>query len=482
MKIKITGAQKETFWYADKVGQIFEIDGHVCSYAGYRICGKTPNGNEGYVQLKDCVIVPDEADSAPITVLPDESLGGVLREYREVKRKAIVGERIKVTSDIRFGERRAGGIHTVTRLSSYGLVDTDGKWGDGSTLNLPADEYVVLEASDIIRIDDKDGVSRAYRMVDRKAAVGERVIITKGNLVFNVGQAATVHESAIIEDDGICFLDGCYGTYPNGKYAVLEPAASAAPTPLLSDQPAESQAVANVASLVLRLTQAEAKITTLESAIKALTERKVASGPVDTTLPSFAGLGVMKSAAVKEAALSPQETRDEIVERAKADVEALLNRNYPSREGYSPSLWFTEGGGVVITDTCEFIVNREKRTVVALIKGISSQRVFYRGKARCAPGETFNAAIGRAISLRRALGLAVPAEYLNAPGPTEVRVGDIVTGKSASFTIVNDIVSDRDKLSLKFANSQLGKPLRITDDSREDGGQSAASSALKGAA
>ncbi|GIQ63682.1 hypothetical protein PACILC2_22500 [Paenibacillus cisolokensis] len=72
----------------------------------------------------------------------------------------------------------------------------------------------------------------------------------------------------------------------------------------------------------------------------------------------------------------------------------------------------------------KFVVNREKRTVVALryYCGV----VDNRGIAKCAPGDVFNTHIGRAISLRRALGLTVPDEYLNAPQPTEPRVGDIV--------------------------------------------------------
>ncbi len=53
-----------------------------------------------------------------------------------------------------------------------------------------------------------------------------------------------------------------------------------------------------------------------------------------------------------------------------------------------------------------------------------------RGIAKATPDDCFNIHIGKAIALRRALGLAVPDEYLNAPQPTEVRVGDFVSDDS----------------------------------------------------
>src|SRR5699024_6527622 len=81
----------------------------------------------------------------------------------------------------------------------------------------------------------------------------------------------------------------------------------------------------------------------------------------------------------------------------------------------------------------EFVVNKEKRTVVALLRGWGSGTIVKRGIAKCAPKDCFNVHIGKAIALRRALGLEVPDEYLNAPQPTEVREGDIVESVCASF-------------------------------------------------
>ncbi|KKB71921.1 hypothetical protein [Bacillus sp. FSL W8-0848] len=107
-----------------------------------------------------------------------------------------------------------------------------------------------------------------------------------------------------------------------------------------------------------------------------------------------------------------QERRDEIVEQAKADIAKLAPNGVIKRP--------------IGECDAEFIVNRNKRTVVVLIKGRYSGRVYVKGIAKAAPDDCFNEHIGKAIALHRALGIEVPDEYLNAPQPTEVRVGDVV--------------------------------------------------------
>lgn len=179
---------------------------------------------------------------------------------------------------------------------------------------------------------------------------------------------------------------------------------------------------------------------------------------------------IIKSAIKETRAFNQQALRDEIVERAKKNVDIFLKRG---TDDY-PSFMYE----------AEFIVNKEKRTVVALIKGRNSRHVYTRGIAKCAPGDCFNVHIGMEIALRRALGLAVPDEYLNAPQPTEVRVGDVVCGnggddhyysKNKTFTITKDSVERIDDGFLYKENAddwierdQIG---RIIDDSREEAGE-----------
>ncbi|PCK18294.1 hypothetical protein CEY02_19025 [Bacillus pumilus] len=108
---------------------------------------------------------------------------------------------------------------------------------------------------------------------------------------------------------------------------------------------------------------------------------------------------------------SDQQKRDEIVEKAKEDVRQLLESDCGNDH--------------------EFIVNNAKRTVVDLRKIRGCTNIVRKGIAKCAPNDCFNLHIGKAIALRRSLGWSVPAEYLNVRQPTEVRVGDVVRGRTA---------------------------------------------------
>jgi hypothetical protein len=119
--------------------------------------------------------------------------------------------------------------------------------------------------------------------------------------------------------------------------------------------------------------------------------------------------------APKEITKTPQQLRDEIVEKAKRDITELKCK-------YNCDYVFNTVGV-----NAEYIINKTKRAVVCLLRGyVYSNRIYSRGIAKCDPSDCFNVHIGKAIALRRALGLEVPAEYLTAPHPTEVRVGDVV--------------------------------------------------------
>ncbi|WP_240939761.1 hypothetical protein [Bacillus tequilensis] len=121
----------------------------------------------------------------------------------------------------------------------------------------------------------------------------------------------------------------------------------------------------------------------------------------------------------------------------------------------------------------EFIINTEKRTVVDLRKLRGCTNIVRRGIAKCAPDDCFNVHIGKAIALRRALGLVVPDEYLNVPQPTEVRVGDVVQYSRAWKALV---IADDGWPPISGGWTQLKDArengLKIIDDSRgEMGGE-----------
>jgi len=156
----------------------------------------------------------------------------------------------------------------------------------------------------------------------------------------------------------------------------------------------------------------------------------------------------------KPAPKSAQQVRDEIVEKAKREVEEI--RNDP-----------IQMEGLLAT----FLVYREKRTVFALLASVSTGVVERQGVAKCHPDDCFNTHIGKIIALRRALGLEVPAEYLNAPQPTEVRVGDIVTRRTWSGVkqVAENGCTIPDQIRIKTAEYLLrNRALKITDDSREN--------------
>lgn len=160
---------------------------------------------------------------------------------------------------------------------------------------------------------------------------------------------------------------------------------------------------------------------------------------------------------ISQAKLTPltaQDIRDSIVEQAKRDVAELELRHE------------TENDADVVT----FVVNAEKRTVVALIDDVYSDKVHSRGIAKCAPSDCFNVHIGRAIALRRALRLGVPTEYLTAPQPTEVRVGDVVRYDGEGCGRIAKVIADsadQDNYRETYLSTAKFSHATIIDDSRE---------------
>ncbi|WP_051632360.1 hypothetical protein [Bacillus sp. UNC125MFCrub1.1] len=152
---------------------------------------------------------------------------------------------------------------------------------------------------------------------------------------------------------------------------------------------------------------------------------------------------------------SNQHKRDEVVKQAKEDVEYVVRRCSTART--------------------EFIVNAEKRTVVSLRKMLRDGRVISKGIAKCDPDDCFNAHIGKAIALRRALGLEVPSEYLNVPQPTDVRVGDVVNYRNAYvLEVVDDshIPGAKPVSTIRISALQgSGGGYVIIDDSRAGEGE-----------
>ncbi|MEV2662646.1 hypothetical protein ABND18_19495 [Paenibacillus larvae] len=326
-------------------------------------------------------------------------------KYREVNRAAKVGEKIRAV-DARpmwTPHYENGDEFEVVKTRTYGIlgrrIGGDDEEIKSRLYNLCDSEYVVLEPETKIT---------EYRQVKRKAKVGETIKITRSVPPYysdkDIAKVCKVNESSGVvlayftlnedyRDDGkwhVLFDD----------YVVFEPI----------DESEEPDEISDIKSEMERLT---GELATLAIRVSKL------EGPV------------------QQAEKLPQEVRDEIIEKAKADIEGLAINNYEyvnfirhhTGGNLSPFYRIRDGGRAMFA---EFIVNRKKKTVVCLLRGAITKEIYARGTAKCAPGDVFNSHIGRAIALRRALGLEVPTEYLNVPNPAELRKGDIVEN-SKSF-------------------------------------------------
>ena len=386
-----------------------------------------------------------------VTVMADEN--GVQREYNEVKRKANVGERIKMLDTCPVGGYHSGDTFDVKSVwdGSVGFIDID-----GDTRSTAERRYLVLEPTSTVIIG---GVR--YTEEKRKARVGEKVLIVKSyHSNFKPGAICNVVDNGLADDSIYAESLGEHQFVDDGEYVVLTPID--APK---TAEPAPTATVPQVINLTLTVNiQPGADVAqAVADAVKAeLHKREVSKTAGDFVSYAYDLLGIAK------ASKTPQELRDEIVERAKADVAELVDELRYASSPYPFGAMRGRGHQRV-----EFVINRDKRTVVALIRNAyCGDEVDARGIAKCAPGDVFNSAIGRAIALRRALGLEVPAEYTNAPQPTEVRVGDRVLFRNDTWTVQppNNVSGRRYKWEDRelAVDSPAAKTVKILDDSREE--------------
>lgn len=190
-----------------------------------------------------------------IHVLADESLGGLKREYVEVDRKAKVGDMVVLPGEGNSAEH---------------VVEVRGFEGDyklESGFYIRQDFVNTLEPTNIVHIDGPDGTER-YEMVDRKAEVGEKVVVVDdedsseefGN--FRIGEVGTVESYATD--------DTYFGEYANVRvsdgrdiplylheYRVLVPLESSEEEPQPSDP---IDVIANLATRVAELERENKRI------------------------------------------------------------------------------------------------------------------------------------------------------------------------------------------------------------------------------
>jgi len=180
-----------------------------------------------------------------------------------------------------------------------------------------------------------------------------------------------------------------------------------------------------------RLTMLEQKVEAMQAEIDALKAAQKA--------PKIKVADAVKPTPNEQA--NANQKRKAIIDEAKAFVEDVTNRM--QKHGHGNTLGghgkiTTEARGYILR--ANFVVNPEKRTVVALVipfymddKDVKSKAV-----AKCAPDDVFNADIGKAITLGRALGLDV-SKFEKAVQPTEFAVGQETKGNLLHFGKVTKI-------------------------------------------
>ena len=257
---------------------------------------------------------------------------------------------------------------------------------------------------------------------------------------FNVGDKVRIirdlyphlldKEGVITEDDGTSTTP--YRVYlesgaSHWKYGhMLELVTPATP-------PAQKKS-ARITALETQVAELQAKVDALESAGKY---------PLTTQFNRLVDVKVDRILAdierkAKPKTQLPNEQRADVIKRAKAFVADA--KRTPSFGGEKAYLNSVDGGKTGHWCNVEFLVNADKRTVVALMRWRYDNSVTSRGIAKCDPDDVFNADIGKAIALARALGVEVPTEFVKAVQPTEFVLGHRLY---VSTQFPNELVADR---------------------------------------
>lgn len=267
-----------------------------------------------------------------------------------------------------------------------------------------------------------------HRTVKRKARVGERILITEANNTggrYVNGDILTMRHRCPLYDDLLYVSEIAHCPIRTEEYEVIVED---------SDNPRITALEAEVAEL-------KAKVQTLEKADKpAVTNVTINAGIGECTAETgrklaeaMAKVGLYgKTTSMK----TPNQQRKATIERAKAFVEENV-------KAVSNGNWLDSG--IALAEECgplriDFIVNAEKRTVVALpkLQNIPSHTVSHaKTVAKCNPGDVFNTDIGKAIALGRMFGKDV-SEFEQAVQPTEVVVGMWVDTASSFKTMTID--------------------------------------------
>jgi len=244
-----------------------------------------------------------------------------------------------------------------------------------------------------------------YRTEKRKANLGERILITR-SASDCYWYANKIGNEYIVEGTDVV-ASGGYGVSVNRGYCIDNSDYEV----IVNESKEEENEMTTKSLTDYSYEELLEAIKTKAQVEISMKDRLIAAGILAKELGCdiSEAIGNVGKLAVR----TSQAQRDQIVEQAKRDVAELIKHGSSSatvkhvgNETYRRKYYVVE-----------FAINNEKRTVAALIKradvgGRIVTPVVHRGIAKCDPSDCFNAHIGKAIALRRALGLEVPSEYL----------------------------------------------------------------------
>lgn len=410
-----------------------------------------------------------------ITVHTDEN--GVTREYLEQKRPAMVGELVKRTGGANVWDRIFI-VDSVSDIYPNGVK----QYGYGGVLF--ESNYVVLVPTGIIHYADK-----RWKTVERKASGGDTILIRNATCTFgDYGNGSFFTVEKEYGDGGVKVFtkrDNDCDYICHSEYVVLEPIVPARNSHF-SQWLLTLTGSDRIIQLETELAAVKQRVSTLES--QGTTSGNNSESTVTTDKP-VEFMPVTGNPSTWFQKQQPQYTREDVIEMAKEDVEELF---IDGKFGVGNAVDLKHAGHC----TVQFIVNRDKRTVTALLRlaYIDTERVHAVGTAHCAPDDCFNVHIGKAVALRRALGLDVPTYYTKAPHPTVAQVGDIVriTGNDYSnaggrhcFKLGSTVNITKDRSGLYISNpgealycydgvyhqTVSKRNFRIIDDTHDFGGE-----------
>ncbi|UNL92795.1 hypothetical protein CPY53_04135 [Paenibacillus polymyxa] len=260
---------------------------------------------------------------------------------------------------------------------------------------------------------------QTYREVKREAKVGERIKIVNPQFALGYGEGDEGTTTERVSVGVHAMLNGSERGVYHREYVVLEPVTTSGTNEALAS--AFTQFIRDNADTI-----------------------RAILGDVVKTEP---------------AAL----TRAAVIEKARTDVAELTRKMRSPIANSDGNRTFN-----TLTSKPEFHINRNKRVVTVLVRGIYGNAILEKGIAKAAPDDVFHAEIGKAIALRRALGLTVPSEYTDAPKPTEKLANMLIRCVNGETHKLTDSTVGFNVRNCSMINSWNGRNGTVIDDTDVD--------------